>query len=229
MKAHKNWSYAPYSPLFWNSGDIYICRLAPGKNHITLQWLDVGAACYEVFVRVRGEGEFVLAGSVSGTEYTISTDRTDTDYELFVQAGEKKSRVRLARCAEPVGVVVNYLHPEDDVYAFSGRYLCSPSLLRHSDGYLLASMDLFEGTSPQNLTLIFRSDDDGKSWQYVSELMPCFWGRMFEYQGDVYMLGCSTEYGDLLIGKSSDGGKTFTEPTVLLRGCNGKNDEVGVH
>ena len=43
------------------------------------------------------------------------------------------------------------------------------------------------------------------------------------------MLACSTEYGDLLIGKSTDGGKTFSEPAVLLRGGGGKNGEPGVH
>ena len=42
------------------------------------------------------------------------------------------------------------------------------------------------------------------------------------------MLGCSTEYGDLLIGRSDDGGKTWGAPTTLLRGsCHCK--EVGWH
>jgi hypothetical protein len=45
---------------------------------------------------------------------------------------------------------------------------------------------------------------------------------MFIYQNELYMLSCSTEYGDLLIGKSTDGGKTFGEPTVLLKGSGGK-------
>ena len=43
------------------------------------------------------------------------------------------------------------------------------------------------------------------------------------------MLSVSTEYGDLLIGKSTDGGKTFSAPVVLLRGSNGKNGNDGVH
>ena len=43
------------------------------------------------------------------------------------------------------------------------------------------------------------------------------------------MLSCSTEYGDLLIGKSIDGGKSFSAPVTLLRGSNGKNGGVGVH
>lgn len=124
---------------------------------------------------------------------------------------------------------MNYLHPEDNVYGFSGQYLCSPSLVRHPEGYLLASMDLFGHDTPQNLTLIFRSDDDGETWHYVSELMPAFWGKMFIHKGELYMLAASTEYGDLLIGKSTDGGKTFSAPVCLLRGANGKAGNSGVH
>ena len=59
--------------------------------------------------------------------------------------------------------------------------------------------------------------------------MPCFWGKLFIHKGELYMLSCSTEYGDLLIGKSTDGGKTFSAPVTLLRGSNGKNGNVGVH
>ena len=229
MKGHKSWSYSPYRPFLYEVGDIYICRIVPSVNSIHLEWLPADSASYSVFCRERASGEFMLCGSTDGTCFDISGLKSETDYEFFVSADEKKSRVRLARCGESVGSVVNYLHPDDTCYAFSGRYLCSPSLVRHPDGYLLASMDLYAHAHPQNLTLIFRSDDDGESWHYVSELMPCFWGKMFIHKGELYMLSCSTEYGDLLIGKSSDGGKTFSHPVCLLRGANGKNGSCGVH
>ncbi len=32
MKKHKGWSYAPYKPLFFDIGDIYICRLSNGAD-----------------------------------------------------------------------------------------------------------------------------------------------------------------------------------------------------
>ena len=51
---------------------------------------------------------------------------------------------------------------------------------------------------------------------------------MFIHKGDLYVLAASTELGDLLIGKSDDGGKTFGTPTVLLRGS-GRNRQAGVH
>ncbi len=228
MKGQSAWSHAPYKPFLFDSGDIYICRVAPGKDFIHAEWLSAGTEPYEVWLRPENEGEFVLAATVSSTEVTLTGLDEQRDYEFFVQCGALKSRVRLARTGEAVGTVVNYLHPRDEAYSFSGRYLCSPSMVRLPDGALLSSMDLFASNAPQNLTLIFRSDDNGESWHYVSELMPCFWGKLFVHKGDVYMLSCSTEYGDLLIGKSTDGGRTFSSPAVILRGAC-KCNMPGVH
>ena len=77
---------------------------------------------------------------------------------------------------------------------------------------------MFEGSAPQNLTLIYRSEDDGATWELTCELFPCFWGKLFVHRGETYMVACSTEHGDILIGKSTDGGHSFTAPTALLRG-----------
>ena len=237
MKKHNGWSYAPYKPLFFNTGDIYICRVVPHGNSIHFEWLPDGDKEYKIYVKEleNKEAPFRFAGNTKACEYDITGLETETDYEFYVcdaQNEDFKSRVRLARTYEFTdcnAVTVNYLHPNDNAYSFSGHYLCSPSMVRHPDGFLLASMDLYRGGFPQNLTLIFRSDDDGKTWHYVSELFPCFWGKMFIHKGEVYMFACSTEYGDMLIGKSSDGGKTWTEPTILLRGGGGKNGEPGAH
>ena len=222
MKAVIGWSYTPYKPPLYEVGDVYISRLAPTETSIHVEWLGEAERDYEIFYRVRGEKSFIFAGKCCGTEFDILSLKSDTDYELYVALGEKKSRVRLARCGKHVGTVVNYLHPDDDAYDFSGRYLCSPSFICHPDGYLLSSIDVYCGGGGQNLTMIFRSDDHGKSWHYVCDLFPCFWGKLFLHRGEVYMIGCSTEYGDLLIGKSSDGGMSFDTPTVLLRGTGGK-------
>ena len=231
MKGYNYWSYAPYRPLLTEVGDIYICRVVPSETEIHLEWLDANQSEYTVYCRNRDKNAFFfsVAGTTTSNEFDIKNLETDTNYEFFVKSGSLKSRTRLARCGKSIGTVVNYLHPEDKAYSFSGSALCSPSIVRHPDGYLLASMDLFEADAPQNLTLIFRSDDDGKSWHYVSELMPCFWGKMFIHKGELYMLSCSTEYGDLLIGKSTDGGKTFSAPVCLLRGSGGKKGHAGIH
>jgi len=230
LKGINTWSYRPYTPFLWNVGDPYICRIVPTMDSVSLYWLETeGDESYKIVYRKRGEEAFLPAGETKACSFTVENLVTDTDYEFQVSHGEKHSRIRLARTGESVGTVVNYLHPEDNCYSFSGHALCSPSLLKLDDGTYLSSMDVFSGDYPQNLTLVFRSADGGKTWEYVTELMPCFWGKLFRHKGDIYMLSCSTEYGDLLIGKSTDGGRTFCTPTVLLRGANGKHGSSGVH
>jgi len=231
MKGYNYWSYAPYKPLLTEVGDIYICRVVPYENSIHLEWLGTEHNEYTIYYKNHDKDifPFSVAGTTTKNEFDITGLNTETNYEFFVKSGSSKSRIRLARCGKSVGTVVNYLHPDDEAYSFSGKYLCSPSLVCHPDGYILASMDLYAANHPQNLTLIFRSDDSGKTWHYVSELMPCFWGKLFIHKGELYMLACSTEYGDLLIGKSQDGGKTFSAPVTLLRGSNGKYGNDGIH
>ena len=218
MKGTTAWSYAPYKPFLFDTGDLYICRVAPGRERIHFEWLPGGDGQYAVYLRLRGDGEFQKIGATNRAEYDLLHLTDDAEYEFYVESSGLKSRVRLARTGEAVGTVVNYLHPEDEAFRFSGHALCSPSLLRCPDGSLLASMDVYGSGTPQNLSFIFRSEDDGKTWHYLTDLFPCFWGKLFLHKGAVYMLAASTEYGDLLIGRSDDGGRTFCAPTVLLRG-----------
>jgi len=232
MKAHKEWSYAPYRPLFFEVGEIYICRVAPLETSISFDWLPLeedSDALYSIYITKRNLEQFTFVGTTKENTYTISNLEEDSEYEFYVECGTKKSRTRLARCGKSFGTVVNYVHPEDKCYDFAGYCPANPTMIRCPEGYLLVSMDLYGCNYPQNLTLIYRSDDNGKTWYYVNELFPCYWGKLFLYNGEIYMLSVSTEYGDLLIGKSTDGGKTFGEPTVLLGGSNGKHGEMGVH
>ena len=228
MKPALTWSHRPYCPPLFEVGNPYICRIAPSNGKIHLEWLGCDTEEYRVAWRRRGEDAFVGEMHICGCMCDIDGLADQTDYEVAVYHGEHRSRIRLVKTGDAVGTVVNYLHPDDDAYAFSGNCLCSPCIIRHPDGHLLASMDVYSGNRPQNLTLIFRSDDDGQTWHYVTELYPCFWGRMFIQNEVLYMIACSTEYGDLLIGKSMDGGYTFSAPTVLLRGsC--KCNVAGIH
>ncbi len=229
MKACNTWSYYPYTPFLTDVGRPYICRLAPGESSVEIEWIssEDREMEYTVWLGLR-DGDLRPILSTEKCFCKLTELEKETEYRCKVVTKTGSSRDRLFRTGACPGIVVNYLHPEDPAYSFSGQYLCSPSLVRHPDGFLLASMDVYGSSTPQNLTLIFRSDDDGKNWRYVSELFPCFWGKMFIHKGSLYMIACSTEYGDLLIGRSDDGGKTFGQPTVLLRGsCNPR--VAGVH
>lgn len=143
MKGHSLWSYDPYTPPLFNSGDIYICRVVPYMDSIHFEWKSNNEESFEVYYRKRDEGEFIHYTDTDKNECDIINLDTDTDYEFYVASGDKKSRVRLVRCGESIGTVVNYLHPDDKAYEFSGQYLCSPSLIKHPDGYLLSSMDIY--------------------------------------------------------------------------------------
>ncbi len=231
MKATDSWSYPHYLPLHEKkrAQAPYICRIAPYADGFEFDIADcVKNAKYRLIWRDRDadEANFLELDSTSGKLTGLEAGK---DYAFRVEREDRVSSTeRLVRTLEAPGTVVNYLHPEDPEYAFSGRYLCSPSLIRLENGDLLASMDLYASGAPQNLTLIYISHDDGETWEHHSELFPCFWGKMFLCGGALYMLGCSTEYGDVLIGRSNDGGKTWTKPTVLLRGgCHAK--QVGWH
>ncbi len=94
----------------------------------------------------------------------------------------------------------------------------SGRIVLQAAGYLLASHDVYWGDGGQNLTKLFRSDDDGKSWRFVTDLFPAFWGKLFEHRGVLYMLANATEYGALLVGASRDGGESWTAPSVLMEG-----------
>lgn len=225
MKGISSWSYAPYAPI--NAPqiekDFYITQLLPFDGGFTVHFRDKCCCEHTLFYRKRGEKAWTEA-----KDFTVTGLETPCDYECRVSRADGIfCRARLVRTGGIPGAIVNYLHPDDESYAFSGRYLCSPAILRLPSGRLLASMDVYGPQMAQNLTLIFSSDDNGESWQYLSELYPCFWGKMFLHRGDVYMLGMSCEYGDILIGKSADGGKSFTPPVRLFSGANAR--EMGFH
>lgn len=236
MKGITGWGYRPYRPAHRlnEAAAPFVVRIAPYADSIELEWLDNGApnAAHVVYWREKGAERPYTAAKASGAGAAAFTARlaglaADTDYEFYVQRadGSARSALRLARTgAVPAapdgteGCIVNYLHPEDEVYAFSGRSLCSPSFVKLDSGTLLASMDVFAGKSPQNLVLVYRSDDGGRTWRYVTDLFPCFWATLFTHKGRLYMQACSTEYGDILIGESTDEGATWSKPVHLFAG-----------
>ena len=223
MKPVSSWNFTPYAPLDRPErvNSPYVCRLVPSENGCEIYFFDNGGngESHTLFFRVKDGGEFSAVALGNAKKAVLNGLLPETDYEFYIERnGGAKSDTRFFRTGKVHGSVVNYIYPEDDTYYFSGRYLCSPCLCRLPSGRLLSSMDVFEGNNAQNLTLIFYSDDNGESWNYLTELFPCFWGQMFYERGRLYMVGISNEYGDLLIGASDDEGKTWSLPTVLYRG-----------
>ena len=219
-------SYKPYYLWEDEKDPVYIVRLAPDKTSVELEWLSE-ALHFEVCVFEKDS----LVKSVKTDEKRIAIEglQENVEYSVAVKCETGESKRRLFVTADYLGKVVNYLHPDDLCYAFSGRYVASPFIIRFN-GYIYVSMDVFRGGDQRgafNLSLIYRSKDDGKTWEYVSDIVPSFWPTLFVANGKLCILAVDTEAGSLVVFSSADG-ETWSEPTYLLYGC-GSSTGCGMH
>jgi arylsulfatase len=113
---------------------------------------------------------------------------------------------------KPPGVVI------DHVPAASRQYVGSPALAVMPDGELLAAHDLFGPGSSRDRTLVFASVNGGKDWEKRSEVAGQWWSSLFAHKGALYLMGTSREYGDAVIRRSDDNGRTWTSPKDKNRG-----------
>jgi hypothetical protein len=107
--------------------------------------------------------------------------------------------------------------------AATQSYLGSPSLVRLPEnaphgGEIVATHDYFGPGCPRNheneehLTAVYRSCDNGRSWRRVTLIAGAFWSNLFYHREALYLLGCSQQYGSIVIRRSDDGGDTWTHP-----------------
>lgn len=106
----------------------------------------------------------------------------------------------------PPGIVI------DQISAETKRYIGSPSIAVLSNGAYIASHDVFGKGNKGNETFIFSSEDKGQTWMPLTELHGQWWSTLFVHGTNLYIMGTSGSYGFVVIRRSSDGGKTWTEP-----------------
>lgn len=106
----------------------------------------------------------------------------------------------------PPGVVVAHSP------ASSRQYLGSPGLAVLPGGEYVASHDLFGPGSTGDRTRVFASADRGQAWSLRAEIVGQWWSSLFVHRGDLYLLGTSRENGFCVIRRSTDGGRTWSEP-----------------
>jgi hypothetical protein len=122
--------------------------------------------------------------------------------------------------ADVPGVVI------DHIQQTTGNYIGSPSIAILPNGHYVASHDLFgpkTGYRTGATTRVFGSADRGRSWRHLTDIQPLLWGTLFVHRKALYLIGTTKEYGDAIIRRSVDGGRTWTEPKdessgLLLRG-----------
>lgn len=218
MRGSNQIAHRPFVPYHHpeRKQDPYIVRMAPGDGSVALE--TIGGTGRITLHLVKPDGT-ETAYPMTSREFSLNGLTNDSVYAAYLtdEAGHRSYTRRFIPCPVPEGTtVINYLHPEDDQYAFSGHCLCSPSLARLDDGRLVAGMDVFGQGEGQLLELLFRSDDNGKTWHYLCDIFPFYWATLFVHRGDLYLLGLSTEYGNLQIARSSDGGETWSAPSVIF-------------
>jgi len=128
MKGNRNIHHRPYIPYNRHSDAArpYICRLVPGADHVTLEWLKKEEGVHYLVIRRRGE-ENGRRTEITTTTVTENDLSENTEYELFIESPSGLvSNVRPFITSDvPEGAtVINYLHPEDKQYAFSGNSDC---------------------------------------------------------------------------------------------------------
>lgn len=212
--------------------ELSLLQLTPEDQRLT-GWVHIGAqlADAELTALVRPlSGGSVQSFPCCGNPFVLAPLTNHIDYEIRLRAvcpdgRTVESAPRMFRCGFVPGRIIAYQHPLDDTFAASGRYIGSPSICRAPDGALVASHDFFPGG--QNLTHVYRSEDEGQTWQFTSAVTPCFWGSLFEHGGLLYLLATATEYGALVLHESCDGGRTWRGPVQLLPG--GSHEAGGPH
>ncbi|MDR0609418.1 MAG: glycoside hydrolase [Planctomycetaceae bacterium] len=117
---------------------------------------------------------------------------------------------------KPLGAIVNHI-PK-----YTGIYIGSPSLCILPDGTYLASHEIFSTVRkptdiddgkmyfPKLHTIFFRSTDKGEHWEYLSVADNQYFSAMFVHDNVLYTLGTTSENGDIVIKKSTDGGRTWS-------------------
>jgi len=110
------------------------------------------------------------------------------------------------KCPPVPGVVIDYISPK------TKNYIGSPSIAVLPNGRYVASHDVFGDGPKGKWTYIFQSSDSGRTWNKLTELKGQYWSSLFVHNGRLYIIGTDRANGNIVIQRSSDGGKTWTSP-----------------
>ena len=108
---------------------------------------------------------------------------------------------------KPPGIII------DTSPDFQKIYIGSPSIAILPNGDYVASHDLFGPGTPTRESVVLGSNDKGQTWKKLTQLDGQWWSTLFVHKGALYIIGSSERYGNVVIRRSTDGGRTWTTPT----------------
>ncbi len=114
--------------------------------------------------------------------------------------------ISLALADDPPGVVIS-TSPD-----FETTYIGSPSIAILPGGEYVATHNWFGPRATGDQTVVFSSNDRGKSWNQIAEIKGQYWSTLFVHQSALYLMGTNKNMGALVIRRSDDRGKTWTNP-----------------
>lgn len=112
----------------------------------------------------------------------------------------------------------------DHLFAGAECYIGGPSILRVGPRSLVATHDIFGRGSSGSHTDVFGSEDDGATWTRLAALDGQRWSTLFLHDDELHLIGTSRTWGDVVVRRSGDLGRTWTTPVdgrtgLILRGA----------